>query len=514
MKMFPWEPGMDKGAISTVVIVGGGTAGWMAAAALARAFNGRLDIRLVESEEIGIVGVGEATIPTINTLNQFLGIDENEMMKATQGTFKLGIEFVDWYRRGERYTHQFGAFGRPLGVLPLYQYWLRRHLAGHGAGDRCGSLWDYSFNDRAARANRFARVDRVLDSPLEGLAYAFQFDAMLYARYLRRLCEKQGVQRTEGRIVGVQQRDDGFLTSVILQSGEVIAGDLFIDCSGFRGLLIEETLKTGYDDWSDLLPCDRAWAVPCRSSGPLTPYTRATARAHGWQWRIPLQHRTGNGYVFSSRFVDEAAVRAELLDNLEGEPLAEPRLLKFVTGRRKQAWVKNCVALGLASGFLEPLESTSIHLAQAGITRLLVMFPDKGFDPVEIAEYNRLSAREYETVRDFIILHYKATVRDDSPFWNNVRAQAVPDSLTRKMDYFRAHGRVLIELDDLFKEMSWVQVLLGQGVLPRAASPLTAVLDDQQIDDVLADIRGLIDAATARLPDHAEFIDRFCKAPS
>lgn len=498
---------MDTGAISTVVIVGGGTAGWMAAAALARAFHGRIAIRLVESEEIGIVGVGEATIPTINTMNQFLGIDENEMMKATQGTFKLGIEFVDWYRKGERYAHQFGAFGRPLGILPLYQYWLRRHLAGHP-----GSLWDYSFNDRAAYANRFGRVDRLPDSPLDGLAYAFQFDATLYARYLRGLCEKQGVERIEGRIVGVRQRDDGFLASLTLQGGQEVAGDLFIDCSGFRGLLIAETLKTGYDDWSGLLPCDRAWAVPCRPAGPLTPYTRATARTHGWQWRIPLQHRTGNGYVFSSRFIDEETPRAELMAGLEGEALAEPRLLKFVTGRRKQAWVKNCVALGLASGFLEPLESTSIHLAQAGITRLLVMFPDKGFDPVEIQEYNRLSAREYETVRDFIILHYKATVRDDSAFWTHVRTQAVPDSLTRKMDYFRAHGRVLIELDDLFKEMSWVQVLLGQGVRPRAASPLAAVLDDAQIDDVLNDIRGLIDAATARLPDHAVYIDRFCKA--
>jgi tryptophan halogenase len=500
---------MDKGAISTVVIVGGGTAGWMAAAALARAFHGRIAIRLVESEEIGIVGVGEATIPTIHTMNQFLGIDENEMMKATQGTFKLGIEFVDWYRKGERYAHQFGAFGRPLGILPLYQYWLRRHLTGHG-----GALWDYSFNDRAARANRFARVDRLSDSPLEGLAYAFQFDAALYARYLRGRCEKQGVERIEGRIVGVRQRDDGFIASVTLQNGQGVAGDLFIDCSGFRGLLIEDTLKTGYDDWSELLPCDRAWAVPCRPTGPLTPYTRATARTHGWQWRIPLQHRTGNGYVFSSRFADEPSVRAELMAGLDSEPLAEPRLLKFVTGRRRAAWVKNCVALGLASGFLEPLESTSIHMAQAGITRLLAMFPDKGFDPVEIQEYNRLSAREYETVRDFIILHYKATVRDDSAFWNHMRTMAVPDSLTRKMDYFRAHGRVLIELDDLFKEMSWVQVLLGQGITPRAASPLTAVLDDAQIDDVLNDIRGLIDAATARLPDHAAYIDRWCKASS
>ena len=498
---------MDTGAISTVVIAGGGTAGWMAAAALARAFHGRIHIRLVESEEIGIVGVGEATIPTINTLNQFLGVDENEMMKATQGTFKLGIEFVDWYRKGERYAHQFGAFGRPLGVLPLYQYWLRRHLAGKG-----GSLWDYSFNDRAARVNRFARVDRVLDSPLEGLAYAFQFDAMLYARYLRGLCERQGVRRTEGRIVSVQQSDDGFLTSVTLQSGEVVAGDLFIDCSGFRGLLIEETLKTGYDDWSDLLPADRAWAVPCRSNGPLTPYTRATARTNGWQWRIPLQHRTGNGYVFSSRFVDEESVRGELMARLDGEPLADPRVISFVTGRRKTSWIKNCLALGLAAGFMEPLESTSIHLAQSGLTRFLVLFPDKGFNPLEIAEYNRQTQHEYELIRDFIILHYKATQRDDSTFWNHVRTMDIPDSLAHKIALFEEHGRVLIEPDDLFKEMSWVQVLLGQGIMPRAASPLTRVLSDAQIDEVMANLKTIISRAAGSLPDHAAFLNRFAKA--
>jgi tryptophan halogenase len=500
---------MANSPIKTVVIVGGGTAGWTAAALMARAFAGRLDIRLVESEEIGTVGVGEATIPTILTLNQFLGLDENEMMKASQATFKLGIEFVDWYKTGSTYTHQFGPFGRPLGVLPFYQYWLKRHLDGAPAG---GSLWDYSFNDHATRRNRFARLDRIPDAPLDGLVHAFQFDALLYAQYLRRLCERQGVTRIEGRITQVDQRDDGFVEAVVLDDGRAISGDLFLDCSGFRALLIEGTLKAGFEDWTRYLPCDRAWAVPCRPAGPLLPYTRATARSAGWQWRIPLQHRTGNGHVFASRFMDEDTARGVLMAHLDAEPLAEPRLLSFTTGRRRSAWVKNVVAIGLASGFVEPLESTSIHLAQAGVTRLLTLFPDTGFDPAEIAEYNRLTQREYESVRDFIVLHYKATARDDSPFWNHVRTMNLPDSLTRKIDFFRQHGRVLAEPDDLFKEMSWVQVLLGQGIVPGAAAPLTAVLSDAQIDEVMNNLRTIYADAAAGLPPHDAFIARHCRA--
>ena len=499
---------MAAGTIQTVVIVGGGTSGWMAAAMLSRAFNGKLNIRLIESDEIGIIGVGEATIPTIIAMNQFLGLDESEMVKATQGTFKLGIEFVDWYKKGESYFHQFGPFGRPFGILPLYQYWLKRNLDGKG-----GSLWDYSFNEHASRANRFARVDRIPDSPLDGLTHAFQFDASLYARFLRGICEKQGVQRIEGRITGVNQDvESGFVESLTLQSGQAVDGDLFLDCSGFRGLLIEETLKTGFENWSPWLPCDRAWAVPSEKADPLTPYTRATAHSAGWQWRIPLQHRTGNGHVFASRFMAEDVARDVLMTNLDGQALAEPRLLKFTAGRRNKAWVKNVVAVGLSSGFLEPLESTSIHLAQAAVTRLLIMFPDKGFNAAEIEEYNKLSQREYELIRDFIILHYKATARDDSDFWNHVRTMDVPETLTRKMEYFRQHGRVLIENDDLFKEMSWVQVLLGQGVMPNAASPLTAALTDEQIDGVLDNIKTILVNATNHLPTQEAYIARYCKA--
>ena len=496
--------------LQNIAIIGGGTAGWIAAAMLKRGLGDSVAIRLVESEEIGTVGVGEATIPTMLALNQFLRIDENEMLKRTQGTIKLGIEFRDWYKRDHAYTHMFGTFGYNLGILPFYQYWLKRHLDG---APNAGSLWDYCFNQQAARQNRFTRVDRIPDSPLEGLVHAYQFDAILYARFLRAICESSGVVRTEGRVTGVNLRpDDGFIESVTLQSGEIVAADMFIDCSGFRGLLIEDALHAGYDDWTKWLPCDRAVAVPCKSVMPLTPVTRSTAHDAGWQWRIPLQHRIGNGHVFSSAFTSVEAATDTLMANLDGEALADPRVLSFVTGRRKTSWVKNCLSLGLAAGFMEPLESTSIHLAQSGVTRFLTLFPDKRFNPLEIAEYNRRTQREYELIRDFIILHYKATQRDDSPFWNYVRTMDIPDSLAHKIALFQEHGRVLIEPDDLFKEMSWVQVLLGQGIMPRAASPLTRVLNDAQIDEVMANLKTIINRAAGSLPDHAAFLNRFAKA--
>jgi tryptophan halogenase len=499
---------MNDQAIKRVVIVGGGTAGWLSAAMLARVVNRSIEIVLVESEEIGTVGVGEATIPPLVNLFIFLGIPEHEMLAAVQGTYKLGIEFVDWYQKGHRYTHAFGSPGRDLGIVPFYEYWLKEHLAGRG-----GSLWDYSLNDLAAQAGRFAPLKQVPNAPMAGLTHAWHFDAGLLAKYLRRVCEAQGVTRREGRVAGVNLRaEDGFIGSLTLSDGAVIEGDLFIDCSGFKGLLIEGALKAGYEDWTNFLPCDRAIAVPCASTQTLLPYTRATAHSAGWQWRIPLQHRIGNGHVFSSAFMAEDEARQILMTNLDGKALADPRTLSFTTGRRKASWVKNCVAFGLSSGFMEPLESTSIHLVQSGMTRFLKFFPDKGFSPLEIAEYNRLTAHEYELIRDFLVLHYKATQRDDSDFWNHCRTMAIPDSLAHKIDYFREHGRLIIEEADLFRDSNWAQVLIGQGIIPKSPSPLTLTVSDAKLAEYMANIRQLLSATVAGLPDHGAYVAQNCQA--
>jgi tryptophan halogenase len=395
-----------------------------------------------------------------------------------------------------------------MGPVAFHQYWLNRRQAGEP-----GSLWDYSTNTQAAYANRFARALPATTARAPGLNYAFHFDASLYARYLRAFCEHLGVTRVEGRIVSVGQRpEDGFITGVTLEGGRSIEGELFIDCSGFRGLLIEQTLKTGYEDWSHLLPCDRAAAVPCESVAPLTPYTRSTARDAGWQWRIPLQHRIGNGHVYCSAFTSDDEAAATLLANLDGKALADPRFLRFVTGRRKQMWVKNCVALGLASGFLEPLESTSIHLIQSGLNRLISLFPDTGFSEVDIAEYNRQCIAEFTAIRDFLILHYKANERTGLPFWDACRALKLTDTLEHKLNLFRSHGRLYRNPDDLFTDDSWMQVLIGQGVTPQGCHPLTQALDPTQLSGFLAQLRQTVAATAAALPDHRAFIDRTCKA--
>ncbi len=501
---------MPAAPIRKIVILGGGTAGWLSAAMMSRVLGKTVDITLIESDEIGIVGVGEATIPPLVNLLVFLGLNEDDLLKHVQGTFKLGIEFRDWYEKGHSYGHMFGAPGNPLGVLPFHQYWLRHHHAG-----KAGRLWDYSLNALAAEQNRFGRLRTIPDTPnMEGMNYALHFDAGLLAKYLRGHYEKQGVIRREGKVSGVNLRSaDGFIESLTLQSGEVIDGDFFFDCSGFQGLLIEGALKAGYEEWTQYLPCDRAWAVPCASAGLLRPITQTRAHSAGWQWRIPLQHRTGNGHVFSSAFMELEAARDILMANLDGEALAEPRLLKFVTGRRKSSWVKNCVSLGLASGFMEPLESTSIHLVQSALQRLAQMFPDTGFNQPEIDEYNRRTRREYDLIRDFLVLHYKATKRDDSPFWNHCRTMAVPDSLTAKVAYFRQHGRVIIEEDDLFKEASWVQVLIGQGIMPESFSPLTLTVHEDGLEDYMKNIRHIYDVLLPKIPPHADYIARYCKAP-
>ena len=500
---------MAEGAVRRVVIVGGGTAGWMAAAALARFLGGRIDIRLIESDEIGIVGVGEATIPQILLFNESLGLDEDDLLRATGGTFKLGIEFVDWMGPGSRYIHAFGTIGRSLGLLPFHQYWLRHRAEGGGR-----PLWDFSASARAAWANRFARPADVPGRLPSGLAYAFHFDASLYSLYLRAYAEARGVRRTEGKVVDVKLRgEDGAVESVRLERGEEVAGDLFVDCSGFRGLLIEQALATGYEDWSHWLPCDRALAVPCASAGELTPYTRSTARPAGWQWRIPLQHRIGNGYVYSSRFVSDEEAARTLLASLDGEALADPRPLRFVTGKRRRAWNRNCVALGLAAGFMEPLESTSIHLIQSGIARLLQLFPAGGVNPVEVAEYNRQTDFEWAAIRDFLIFHYHAN-GGAGEFWRACRDMAIPESLERRIELFGAAGRIFRVHEELFTEVGWLQVMTGQGIVPAGYDPVADQLTSAQLDEFLSLAGRHVGHVVDRLPAHSDYIAGHCAVPA
>jgi tryptophan halogenase len=497
--------------IRKVVIVGGGTAGWMAAAAFSRFLNnGYTETVLIESEEIGTVGVGEATIPPIMTFNGMLGINENDFVRATQATFKLGIEFIDWGGLGERYFHPFGTYGRDIHGVHFHQLYLRER-----ARRPMPDISNYSISSVAAAQGKFARPAQEATSPIAGLVYAFHFDAGLYARFLRSYAERGGVKRLEGKIVDASLRsDDGFVESVTLADGRVVDGDLFIDCSGFRGLLIEQKLQTGYEDWTHWLPCDRALAVPTSNvPGSLDPFTRSTARSAGWQWRIPLQHRTGNGLVYSSAHLSDEEAERTLLANLEGEPLASPRRLSFTTGRRRQAWSRNVVALGLSSGFIEPLESTSIHLIQSGIAKLLALFPDRRFNPIERDEYNRLTQVQTEDIRDFIILHYHATQRADSDFWTYCRTMSVPETLSQKIDLFRAKGRSFREGFELFSMPSWVAVMLGQNFWPEGYDPVADALDDEKVATALEQMRVAYAQTAQALPTQAEFIARCCAAP-
>lgn len=502
---------MRNSLIKTIVIVGGGTSGWMTAAAMSTMLLGRYNIRVVESEEIGIVGVGEATIPMIQRFNKVLGIDENEFLRATQGTFKLGIEFVNWGKLGDRYMHGFGRIGQDLWTVGFDQYWQKMQRSG-----KAGKLGEYSITRRAAYANKFMPAStEYANSPLGDIAYAYHFDASMYARYLRQFSEAKGVQRIEGKIVQVTQREtDGHVDAVVLESGERVEGDLFIDCSGFRGLLIEQTLKTGYEDWSQWLPCDSALAVPCESAAVLTPYTRSTAHKAGWQWRIPLQHRTGNGHVFCSSFISQDEATETLLAHLDGKPLAEPRLLKFTTGMRKLGWNKNVVAIGLASGFLEPLESTSIHMVQSSISRLMEFFPDQGFNQIDINEYNRQTRFEYERIRDFIILHYKLNQRDDSAFWQACAAMPVPDSLTHKMELYKSRGRLVRIDNELFAEVGWLQVMQGQNLMTEGYNPLVDLQSETDIHEYMESVREVIGKCVDVMPDHAAYIAKHCAAGS
>jgi tryptophan halogenase len=494
---------MADGRIRDIVIVGGGTAGWMAAAALAKVIGTRThNITLVESDEIGIVGVGEATIPPITLFNKLLGIDEDEFVRETHATFKLGIEFVDWQRPGHRYMHHFGLFGADMNGISFSNHWLRWVKQG---GDPDNAR--FSAEAQAALQGRFGRTRPAPGVPR--INYAFQFDAASYAAYLRAFAERSGVVRVEGRIGGVRQHpDNGFIAAVELGDGRQIEGDLFIDCSGFRGLLIEGALAAGYDDWSRWLPANRAVAVPCERIEDPTPYTRSTARNAGWQWRIPLQHRTGNGYVFSDAFISEDEAAEDLLANLDGAPLADPRMLRFTAGRRRRSWIGNCVALGLSSGFLEPLESTSIHLIQAGISKLLTWFPDPDFDQRLIDRYNQEMEALIESVRDFVIAHYKVTDRDDTAFWRHCRAMDVPDSLKAKLEAFRRRGEVMVANHELFREVNWFAILYGQGLVPESYHPVADAMPPDELAANLARIRAAIESRVAELPSHRQYLER------
>ena len=493
-----------------IVIAGGGSAGWMVAAAFAHFLPPHAyRIRLVESEAIGTIGVGEATIPQIQLFNQALGLDEDAFLRACQGTFKLGIEFAGWTRPGERYMHAFGDVGRESGLLGFHHRWLRARAE---RGGDMAPLGDYALNEMAARANRMQRGPARTAAVLPAMPYAFHFDAALYARLLRRFAEARGVERVEGRIVSVERNGEtGDVTALLLEGGARVEGALFVDCTGFRALLIGETMGAGYEDWTRWLPCDRALAVPSARAADFTPYTRATAHGAGWQWRIPLQHRTGNGIVYSSAHLSDDAAAAQLLANLDGAAEGDPRPIRFTTGKRREMWRGNVVAIGLASGFMEPLESTSLHLVQSAIARLLKMLPGCGASQAQRDEYNRQADFEYERIRDFLILHYWANARDE-PFWQERRAADLPDTLRHRIALWREQAHVTREHEELFTEVAWIQVLIGQGVIPHGHHPIADAETRADNDEYLDLMRRLIAREATQMPAHAAFVAQHCAA--
>ena len=502
---------MTQEIVRSIAILGGGTAGWMTAAALARSLNHAVAITLVESEDIGTVGVGEATIPSILRFNELLGLDENEFIRETMGTFKLGIEYVDWPALGHRYMHGFGRLRNDVQLAPFEQIWQRLRRAGLAE-----DLPAYSVTKSAAYAGKFLRPRHdVPDSPLADIAYAFHFDASLYARYLRGYAERRGVQRIDGMVAAVQRSEPaGDVQALVLADGRRIEADFFVDCSGFRSRIIGQKFGIGFEDWSRWLPCDSAVAVPSEFTRPLLPYTRATARDAGWQWRIPLQHRMGNGYVYCSRYIDHEDASRTLLNHLGATALGEPRRLSFKAGVRAKAWVRNCVAVGLSGGFLEPLESTSIHLIQSAIGKLLTFMPSRTPSEADIAEYNRLVKHEYEHLRDFIVLHYHATTRRDTPFWQYCQSMDIPDSLKTKIDLFRQHGRLYEEPNELFAHGNWFQVMHGQGLAPSSYHPIVDVIAAEELSAYFKKIRTAVEQCLDYMPTHEEFISKNCRAPN
>ena len=492
---------LDK-RVRRIVVAGGGTAGWMAAAAIARTMGRTVEVTLIESEAIGTIGVGESTIPPLVTYNRLLGINEAEFMRATQATFKLGILFDGWRDGTDRYFHSFGTTGKDHWSAGFQHYWLHGLTKGHTR-----PYDDYCMELVAAMRGKFAHL------PDEGMNYAYQLDSGLYAKFLRAMAEKDGTTRVEGRIAHVElDPATGDIAALRLDGDRRVEGDLFLDCTGFRALLIEGALHAGFDDWTHWLPCDSAIAVQTENVRAPVPYTRAMAHDAGWQWRIPLQHRTGNGIVYCSRYLSKDDAQARLLGNVEGRVLTEPNVLRFVTGARRRQWHRNCVAIGLSGGFMEPLESTSIHLIQRAILRLIRMMPLRGVSPADVAEFNDQQHQDMLQIRDFLILHYKATSRDDSPFWRYVREMPVPDSLQQKIDLFRETARVFRRNEELFAENSWVQVMLGQGIAPQSHHPIAEKLSDDELTRLLRLLRDQVERTVSGLPDHAAYVAQYCGA--
>ncbi|WP_440874255.1 tryptophan halogenase family protein [Thalassotalea sp. PLHSN55] len=495
----------NSALIKSIVIVGGGSAGWMTAATLSKVLGtDQCQVTLIESDQINTVSVGEATIPQVQLFNRILEIDENEFLKATQATFKLGISFDNWRNQGHSYFHPFGSYGTNMEALPFHHFWLKMAQQG-----KVSELEHYSLAAVAAKHNKFMHPQNQANSPLAGINYAYHFDATLYAKFLADYAIKRGVEKINGKVVDVGLRaDNGHIQELLLEGGQRIQGDLFIDCSGFKGLLIEQTLKTGFDDWSHYLPCNRAIAVPCSETQTLKPYTQSIAQSVGWRWRIPLQSRVGNGYVYASEFIDDNRAEDLLLSQLESEPLAKVNKLRWVTGMRKKSWNKNCIAIGLSAGFVEPLESTGLHLIQSAIAKLMTLFPTKAFNQCDIDMFNQQTEEEFLRIRDFIILHYKVTEREDSEFWRYCKNMPIPASLQEKLAMYRENGRIFRQNNELFNETSWLAVLNGQGIRPNGYHPLVDRLSADETKRRLDNIENVIKRSAEVMPDHQSYIEQ------
>lgn len=492
--------------IEKLIVVGGGTAGWMTAAMLSKQLQKNIDIILIESEQIGTVGVGEATIPPIRRFNKMLGINEFDFLAKCNGTMKLGIQFENWLKEGHKYFHQFGRFAIDFDYIPFPYYWLQYKEKNQHA-----NIEDFAPAWRIAKQNKFYQQPNDPRSLFNGFDYAYHFDAALYAKYLRSYAENAGVKRIEGKVVNVEKSTrTGFITEVTLDSNETISGDFFIDCTGMAALLIEKTLNVGYEDWQKYLLNDTAIAVQTTPTANLRPYTRSIAHSAGWRWQIPLQTRTGNGTVFSSNFMNADDAREQLIADVEGILTSEPNKISFRTGKRNQFWEKNCVAIGLSAGFLEPLESTSIHLIESAIMRFINFFPNKECNPINTAEFNRITHDEYDHIRDFIILHYKATKREDSEYWRYCKDMTIPDSLEEQIELFKIHGHLRVDDKQLFKHDSWLAVLLGQGIVPSESAPILAFKNDIDLELTLSKMKSNMIETVEKMPSHEQFLQKHC----